>query len=396
MEVQRQADVVVIGGGLTGIMSALRLTRAGSSVILLDNTLPQADGRIGGFARFSGAKFSLPPAGMGLLPVAGSAERLSTTIDSVLRELGLERSMASGSVDLPGREAIGLRKYDSIVLSPSQVADLLDGLGARVAAEAELIHGRATGLERSNGSWRIQVEALGQQVRILTDAVFYGAGRLSDDLLRRAGAETRDGKGLDIGVRLEFESKDALSVLRSFGPDAKVLHDGCRTFCLNSPGHIYRYPYGNLSIPGGVVASPEVETANVGLLLRLPDKRKALDLILRRAQGLEAALLDESKCLSAKGKLILPPVLIQVFGEASCRKLEEFANHLNSEGLLDLAAQHYVHMPLLDWHWNTFALPASHLTSLDNVYALGDSAGHARGLLQACISGWLAAEEYLC
>lgn len=53
-------------------------------------------------------------------------------------------------------------------------------------------------------------------------------------------------------------------------------------------------------------------------------------------------------------------------------------------------------MPLLDWHWHTFATPSSHLTSLPGVYALGDSSGHARGLLQASVSGWLAAEEYLC
>lgn len=396
MGVQRRADVVVIGGGLTGIMSTLRLARAGSSVILLDNALPQADGRIGGFARFSGAKFSLPPAGLGLLPVAGSDDRLSTTIDSVLRELGLERSSASTSSELPDQRTLALRKYDSIVLRPQQVADLLDRLSAQVVAEAELLRGRATRLERADGAWHVQVEIEGQPVRILTDAVFYAAGRLSDELLLQAGAEPRDGKGLDIGIRLEFESKDALSVLRSFGPDAKVLHGSCRTFCLNSPGHIYRYPYGNLSIPGGVVAAPEVESANVGLLLRLPDKRKALDQVLRSAKGLETALLDESKRASAGDRIEIPTVLTQVFGKDACHELETFASHLQSEGLIDLSVQHYVHMPLLDWHWNTFALPASHRTTLDNVFALGDSAGHARGLLQACISGCLAAEEYLC
>ncbi len=52
-------DSVVIGGGLAGLLGALRLADAGHSVVLFDQALPQAGGRLGGFAEFSGAKFSL-------------------------------------------------------------------------------------------------------------------------------------------------------------------------------------------------------------------------------------------------------------------------------------------------------------------------------------------------
>lgn len=396
MRIQGRADVVVVGGGLTGIVSALRLASEGASVLVVDQAVPQAEGRIGGFARFSGAKFSLPPAGMGLLPVAGSDERFRSTIDSVLRILRMDRSMALPSFDHAEREGLALRRYESIVLTPVQVSDLLDHLAARLSAEAKLLQGRATNLRRWDGAWCVEVTTSNATVQLLTDAVFYAAGRLSDDFLLRAGAEPRDGKGLDVGVRLEFVNKEALSVLRGFGPDAKILHNECRTFCLNSPGQIYRYPFENLTIPGGVVASPETLTGNVGILLRLGNKKESLEAILRKSAGVEAALLAESAKISTERKPTIPPVLVSVFGEKSCGELQSFANQLHLEGLIDFASEHRIHMPLLDWHWKTFALPASHRTSLSNVFALGDSSGHARGLLQACISGWLAAEEYLC
>lgn len=396
MQIRRRADVVVVGGGLAGIVSALRIASAGASAVVIDQAVPQADGRIGGFARFSGAKFSLPPAGMGLLPVAGSDGKFRSTIDSVLSILRMDRSPTSLSFDHTELGGLTLRQYESILLTPHQVSDLLDHLDGRVRSEAELLQGKATNLQRSNGAWCVEVTTLDASVQVLADAVFYAAGRLSDDLLTRAGAEPRDGKGLDIGVRLGFTNKEALSVLRAFGPDAKFLRNGCRTFCLNCPGHIYRYPFGTLTIPGGVVASSDVTEGNVGILLRVHNKQDRLRAILNSTAGIAAALVEESARTSTMQRLKMPPVLASLFGEDSCGELQEFVNRLHVEGLIDLAFEHRIHMPLIDWHWNTFALPASHRTSLENVFALGDSSGHARGLLQAGVSGWLAAEEYLC
>ena len=396
MRNQRRADVVVVGGGLTGITAALRLASAGTSVVVVDQALPQADGRVGGFARFSGAKFSLPPAGMGLLPVAGTEERFASTIDCVLRALRMDRAMALPSFDRAEQRGLTLRKYESILLTPREVSDLLDHLAERVSTEAKLLRGQATALHNSDGVWLIEVDEPEGPTQLLADAVFYAAGRLSDDLLLRAGAEPREGKGLDIGVRLEFENRQALSGLRSFGPDAKFLHERCRTFCLNSPGQIYRYPFKNITIPGGVVAPPEVLSGNVGLLLRVANKRDTLNAILNSVGDLEKMLVDESAKVSSNARLEIPPILHKLFGQELCSDLEAFAGRLHAEGLVDLNAPHRVHIPLLDWHWNTFAIPASHRTSLHNVFALGDSSGHARGLLQACVSGWLAAEEYLC
>lgn len=396
MESRREADVVIVGGGLTGITAALRLAQGGASVVVVDLPLPEAEGRIGGFARFSGAKFSLPPAGMGLLPVAGSKERFDTTIDSVLSMLKMDRSMTQPSVDLREHDDLTLRSYGSIVLTPGQITELLDALSVRLGLVACLVQGCVTGIRPAAQRWVVEVSEPSGNLEISANAVFYAAGRLSNDLLLNLGAHPVEGKGLDVGIRLEFLDKEALSKLRSLGPDAKILRGNCRTFCLNSPGHIHRYTVGGFSIPGGVVASPNVTSANVGILLRVHEKSALLEKIKSKATEHEETLRTESNRLHSGNSVNLAPVLAEVIGDKACIEIQSFVDQLNDVGLIDLNSAHRIHMPLIDWHWNTFALPYSHRTTLRNIFALGDSAGHARGLLQACMSGWLAAEEYLC
>ena len=395
------ADVAVIGGGLAGMLATLRLAREGVKVLLIDNTLPQALDSLGGFARFSGAKFSLPPAGMGLVPVAGNLERLNEVILETLVVLGLDGYITSESIDSHSEEVAGFayRRYHSILLTPDQIGALLDRLTAEVSKVATVIRGKAVGLSRDGDRWRIVLDLSGgeSELSIDTKTVFYAAGRLSEGLLLRAGARPLEGKGLDIGVRLEFADKSAINKLRQLGPDAKILRGKCRTFCLNSPGEIYRYPFKSISIPGGVVADGSLAKANVGILLRVGNKEQRLHEIIESASIVHDELLMESMRFRKKSEGVgMPLVLAKVFGVDEIEVLTEFVEELAFLQLIDTNQPHRIHMPLLDWHWHTFASPNSHLTSLPGIFALGDSSGYARGLLQASVSGWLAAEEYLC
>ncbi|MEX0827554.1 MAG: hypothetical protein WD005_01240, partial [Haliea sp.] len=78
---------------------------------------------------------------------------------------------------------------------------------------------------------------------------------------------------------------------------------------------------------------------------------------------------------------------------AAVIQLEDFISQLSDASLVDLSLSHRMHFPLIDWHWPTYAKTGSAQTSEPRLYVAGDSAGHARGLLQAAVSGWLAAEE---
>ena len=86
----RQYDVAIIGGGLSGLCAALRLSQRGVKTTLLNTTINSGDHSLGGFARFSGAKFSLPPAGMGLVPIVGSSDVLLRIINQVISLLGID------------------------------------------------------------------------------------------------------------------------------------------------------------------------------------------------------------------------------------------------------------------------------------------------------------------
>lgn len=329
-----EIDAIVIGGGLAGIFAALRLVHEGVRVILIDNPLPEASNSLGGFARFSGAKFSLPPAGLGLLPVAGSLERLNDAIFRILEILELVEHASFESLECPSEEGeVIYRRYHSILLSPEQINSLLDRLTAVVATAITVVRGKAMRMVRSGSTWEVTLSEQGNPLeqKIVARTIFYAAGRLSEGLLLAAGAVPSEGKGLDIGVRLEFIDRNAISELRKLGADAKIIHGSCRTFCLNSPGQIYRYSYKNISIPGGVVADGSSAEANVGILLRVTNKEQKLQEILVNAEILQKELLEASMSLQkiTNGRS-MPKVLAQVFGaeetETLGRFIEEIAN----------------------------------------------------------------------
>ncbi len=396
-------DVAIIGGGLSGLLAAIRLLRDGKQVVLIDKSLSLTRGSLGGFASFSGAKFSLPPAGLGLVPLVGSLDVLDRKVEEILHELEIHNSQPIVSRDeTRGDESIEgetvLRKYESIVLSPYEITRLLERLSLKISGRCRVVNGTANKLTPRFGGWSISVDSeIKDDADILfADAVFYAAGRLSSDILKRAGAEVKSGKGLDVGVRVEFLDKSALDGLRALGPDAKIINGTCRTFCLNSPGLIYRYPLDGVSIPGGIVADSSEARGNVGLLVRVGEKAKQLQSILSAAKN------SRNEMTSLAGELFnsVPfearrQIVSEILGSSTTAKLESFCRHLDHLKLIDWSSPHHIHLPLIDWHWDTFAETASHRTSLRNVYALGDSSGHARGLLQASLSGWIAAEEYL-
>lgn len=396
MQRQIETEVVIIGGGLAGVFAGLRLSSLGKACVLLDDPLPQSDGFLGGFARFSGAKFSLPPAGMGLLPVAGSLGRLDDAIRNTIETLGIDRNKFNSSLDYERRNSLTLRRYDSILLSPSEIRSLTKQLSLRLHQTVQVFRATALEIESTPAQCSTLIKRNGKEEVIVSDAVFFAGGRLGGDILTRAGAIPQNGKGLDLGVRIEFLDKEALSGLRALGPDAKILDKNCRTFCLNSPGTIYRYPLADISVPGGVVAEERTSSGNVGILYREKSKKDNLPIILEKCGRQHQNLIDASEALHHGAPFILPALLKSIYLEDQCEELQSFVNNLHNEGLVNLGSAYRIHVPLLDWHWNTYSLPGTHKTTNHRIFALGDSSGHARGLLQACISGWLAAEEYSC
>lgn len=394
-------DVIILGGGLAGLLAAVRLLRSGKKVILVDSSLPEAKSALGGFAKFSGAKFSLPPAGMGLADLVGSTELLHQKIDEVIEVLGIGHLDRHFSLDRSAKEEIQLgldtelRSYSSIVLTPAQVDELIARLTMLISQDCQIIRGNATQLSSRASNWVVTIheQTTERTLHATANSVFYAAGRLESDLLLNAGANQYPGKGIDIGFRVEFMQRESVKSLRDLGPDAKIMHGNCRTFCLNSPGEIYYYKYGEINIPGGIVADEHVNTANVGILARIKDKERGSQQIIKNFSKIKDSLNLELR--RGVPDLFSVQCLSDLMGGEVTEELQDFVNILGNLKLIDWSLPFRIHFPLVDWYWGTYCRAKSHKTSLSGIYAVGDSAGHARGLLQAALSGWLAAEEYL-
>ena len=357
---------------------------------------PNTPGGLGGFAPFSGAKFSLFPAGSGLVPLVGSEEALISRYARTCREfaeLGFpEFELTAG--ELAGEESdvrpgLAYRNYHSVLLSPDRMAQLLTALSSRLqrttvartgVAQLGVLSGPPFGIKLASGE------------RTRSRRLLIAAGRLGAKLLKDAGLEESGGKGIDVGVRLGFASREPLRGLRELGPDAKFLADGVRTFCLNSPGRIFHYPGAGFLLPGGVVAEPQATEANVGILVRLSNRQAVLDRLEAVApRGKVAPLSFQGEASGLRWTSHARSVL----GSEVCERIDEFMAKLSASGLVELPTSFVVHYPLLDWHWPVFSAPGRLATAAPGVIASGDASGHARGLLQAAVTGAMAVEEAL-
>jgi phytoene dehydrogenase-like protein len=385
-------DFLIVGGGLGGLAAAYVLSAAGLDVVLVDRSLPEANRSLGGFTRFSGAKFSLLPAGQGLTAVAGGIEKLRVAIEQVLAFCSLNEHPAVGSSDVLSDQPIGaqasIRAYQSIVLTPQQVAGLVESISTKVSASTRVMDVEIDELRAGPSGW---LACSGGKAIAEGRAVIFCGGRRGGTLLRRAG----EGKGIDLGVRIEFEDRESLRALRDRGPDAKILIGPTRTFCLNSPGTIFRYGFNQISIPGGIVADTLVRGANFGILTRVQGKEERLGRVMRALSAVPPSEYEAARAVKGAPFQDKAAILESAYGSEVVDHLKTFAKALGELGLVDWTSEHRIHFPLLDWHWDTFAVGNSHRTSQPNLFVAGDSAGHARGLLQAGVSGWLAAREAL-
>jgi len=389
-------DLIIVGGGLAGLMAAASAEARGAKTVLIDAGVPGTPGALGGFAPFSGAKFSLAPAGSGLAPLVGGSNNLVSRYAAICSEfidLGFEQFRVSQR-ELEGEEtevgdALAFRNYHSILLSPCGIDRLLASLAARLQT-TDILRSRVSALKVVNGQpLRVVLE---DERTLQGQALIVAAGRLGATLLSEAGVPESRGKGIDVGVRLGFDQRVPLAGLRALGPDAKFLADGVRTFCLNSPGRIFHYPGLGFELPGGIVAASSWEEANVGILCRLSNRQEVL------AQLAAAAPARNPRALMERGRgqnLGWSPLARSILGEHVIDRVENFIAKLTASGLVSLPETYDVHYPLLDWHWPVFSRRDRLETAVAGVVAAGDTSGHARGLMQAAVMGLMAVEEAL-
>ncbi|WP_295537637.1 hypothetical protein [uncultured Pseudacidovorax sp.] len=382
----------VIGGGLAGLLCARKLAERGESFYLIDSPINHLGRRLGGFAEFSGAKFSKLPAGGGLIPVAGSMLRLTQAIEEVIKILELDRfpCVTNNDANLNSYTDLQLRGYKSYLLTPTEINSLIQETTCQLPKES-LIFRSAISVSEDNGLWTVQLD---DGSTLSAGKVIMAGGRMGAAILERAGALPQAGRGVDLGIRIEFNSQEPLRNLRALGADAKIIYKRCRTFCLNSPGQIFHYPFSqNLLIPGGIVAHEISQASNVGILFRSDQKERSLLKIKEAANSLPGPL-KSLKYRAPNYRSVVDQKLLQTyFDSEAIEALTAFVDALNDARLIDFEGGCTVYYPLIDWYWPIFGTTSTFETTKAGLYVVGDLAGHARGLLQAAVSGWLAGKQ---
>lgn len=453
---KKRYDVIIVGSGPAGIFAALELAEQGHSVLMLEKgsdigerSCPMHGSAAcarceicsilsgwGGAGAYSDGKLTLSPAvGGRLTEYLGQQEleELIASVDAVYRSHGAGTVVAGGDTATVERLAKKAASYD-LELVPSRIRhigtdlcrDVLRSLQNRLKSRADMLfrtavkrilteQGRATGV----------VTAAGE--RYDADAVIIAVGRDGSSWLeaeaRRLGLSLRTNP-VDIGVRVELPGAIMKEITDELY-EAKFLYrtrrfrDSVRTFCMNPFGEVVKECSGGITSVNGH-SYHDRKTANTNFAL----------LVSTRFTEPFHEPIAYGKYIAGLAELLGGGVLVQRLGDLKMGRRSTPARI--SEGTVRPTLADATPGDL------SFVLPYRHLTAilemleaLDNIapgvnsgdtllygvevkyysvqiqlthrleteirnlFAVGDGAGVTRGLIQASISGVVAAREAL-
>lgn len=453
---QRRYDVIIIGAGPAGIFAALELVKQGSSRVLMiekgcdidERTCPMHDAAApcaqcelcgilsgwGGAGAYSDGKLTLTSAFGGWLGEYLPREELDSLIsyvDGIYRQFGASPEVHGGDREAVERLQRKARSYD-LELVPALIrhigTDLCRGV---LTAIRTYLDGKATMLFNTpvaqiltgNGAAAGVVTVDGRRYEapsVIIAAGREGAAWLSGEA-QRLGLALRTNP-VDIGVRVELPA----AIMRDITDatyEAKFLYttkrfrDRIRTFCMNPFGEVVRENSdGVFSVNGHSYRERRTANTNFALLVSTDFTSPFHEPITygRYIAGL-ANLLSGGVLIQRVGDLkmgrrstperiaegsVRPTLADATPGDLSfvlpfrhlsailemLEALDNVAPGVNSGDTLLYGVEVKYYSLRLD-------LTAALETGIRNLFAVGDGAGVTRGLIQASISGIVAARE---
>lgn len=454
----KRYDVIIVGAGPAGIFAALELVeKNGLKVLMLEkgkdiderqcpmsvkdiscNKCPECDllSGWGGAGAFSDGKLNLSPEVGGFLSRYVDAETLSSLIDYVDKiyvKLGApEEIYGTDTETIKDLERLASR--NDLILIPSRIrhigTDLCRGLlkrmkeslGPRVdvvfesPAEKILVNGgKVKGIRLTNGE---EVES---------DFVILAPGREGSRWLERevkALKLTRLQNPVDIGVRVEIPASVFEHLTKAtYEPKliyySKKFDDKVRTFCVNPYGEVVKeYLKGIWTVNGHSYAQRKTGNTNFALLVSTVFTEPFNEpisygryvarlanflgqgVIVQRLGDLHAGRRSTHERIS-KG-IIQPTLKDTTPGDLSfvlpyrylsdimemLEALDRIAPGVNSRHTLLYGVE-------VKFYSMQLKLTNALETETANLFAIGDGAGVSRGLVQASVSGVIAAREIL-
>jgi len=453
----KQYDVIIVGAGPAGIFSALELLKQKEDAkILIIEKGKDIDKRIcpmkirdiscatcpecallsgwGGAGAFSDGKLNLSPEIGGFLSRyidRTALQSLINSVDKIYVNYGAPKETYGGNKEEVS-EIERLASENNLLFIPSKIRhigtdrcktvlkNIKESLNRKVetifSSEAERViteKKKAAGIRLKDGT------------RLYSDFVILAPGREGSRWLEK---ETRRlhltllKNPVDIGVRVEipaavFEPLTKITYEPKLIFHSKKFNDKVRTFCVNPYGEVVKeYLKGIWTVNGHSYANMKSNNTNFALLVSTFFTEPFDEPILygRYIAGL-ANLLGKGVIVQRLGDLhhgrrstqdrilkgeVQPTLKDAIPGDLSfvmpyrhlsdilemLEALDNIAPGVNSEHTLLYGAEvkFYSMLP---------KLTESLETEIDNLFAVGDGAGVSRGLIQASVSGVIAAKE---
>jgi uncharacterized FAD-dependent dehydrogenase len=456
MNIPSHHDVIIVGTGPAGIFAALEIVKQGGRRVLMiekgsdiqDRTCPMHDADTpcaqcelcgilsgwGGAGAYSDGKLTLTTAFGGWLGEYLPQHELDAFIsyvDDIYRRYGAGQEVHGENATAVERLRRKARSYD-LDLVPARIRhigtdlcrDVLKNIRNELEGKVSLLFNTPVSqiiIERGTASGVITAEGKRHEAPV----VIIAAGREGSSWL--SGEAKRLGLALqtnpvDIGVRVELPAaimKDITDITyeAKFLYETKRFHDHIRTFCMNPYGEVVREnSEGVFSVNGHSYKERKTANTNFALLVstdftkpfhepitygkyiaglanllgggvliqRLGDLKMGRRSTTERiAEGSVSPTLEDA----TPGDLsfVLPYRHLAAITEM-LEALDNVAPGVNSGDTLLYGVE-------VKYYSMRLKLTQALETEIRNLYAVGDGAGVTRGLIQASVSGVVAARE---
>ena len=443
-------DVIIVGAGPAGIFTALELTKANKGLkILMIEKGKDIDNRIcpkrdiscdilsgwGGAGAFSDGKLNLSPEIGGFLFRYVDLSTLQSLIDYVDRiYLDFGAPDLVHGTDLEAvKEVERLASKNDLILVPSRIRhigtdrckDLLKKMREYLDGKVDLMFETEVKeiIEKELGVKGVTVDGR----EILSDFVIIAPGREGSRWLEgvvKALGLTLLQNPVDIGVRIEVPAS-VLENLTNVTYEPKLIFyskrfdDKVRTFCVNPYGEVVKeHVKGVWTVNGHSYASRKTANTNLALLVSTVFTEPFNEpisygmyiarlanflgegVIVQRLGDLQSGRRSTAERI-AKG-IVQPTLKDATPGDLSfvipyrylcdilemIEALDKVAPGINSRHTLLYGVE-------VKFYSMQLKLSNSLETEITNLFAIGDGAGVSRGLVQASVSGVIAAREIL-
>lgn len=452
-------DVIIVGSGPAGIFSALELMEGNGNlrVLIVEkgkdidkricpmairdvscNKCPECDilSGWGGAGAFSDGKLTLSSETGGFLSRyvdINTLHSLINYVDGVYVKFGAPLNVYGGDAEAV-KKIEKLASTNDLILIPSKIRHIgTDKCGELLKKMREAVNNNADVIFESEA---VRILAEGRNVKgiqmkngkeIYSDFVILAPGREGSRWLETEAKShklTLLQNPVDIGVRVELPSS-VLEHLTSVTYEPKLIYyskkfdDKVRTFCVNPYGEVVKeYLKGIWTVNGHSYAQRKTNNTNFAILVSTSFTKPFNDpisygsyisrlanllgqgVLVQRLGDLYSGRRSTSERI-AKG-IVQPTMKDATPGDLSfvlpyrylsdimemLKALDKIAPGVNSRHTLLYGVE-------VKFYSMQLKLTNNLETEVENLFAIGDGAGVSRGLVQASVSGVLAAREIL-